>query len=60
MVTQALSKPLTLEEFLAWYPEDGRRYELIEGEIVEMRPVGQAVWQVWQDVRLATQRWWGR
>src|SRR5919199_3774379 len=41
MVTQALSKPLTFEEFLEWYPEDGRRYELIEGEIVEMRPVGQ-------------------
>jgi Uma2 family endonuclease len=40
-VTQALSKPLTFEEFLSWYPEDGRRYELIEGEIVEMRPVGQ-------------------
>jgi Uma2 family endonuclease len=40
-VTQALSKPLTFEEFLEWYPEDGRRYELIEGEIVEMRPVGQ-------------------
>ena len=40
-MTQALSKPLTCEEFLAWYPEDGRRYELIEGEIVEMRPVSQ-------------------
>ena len=40
-MTQALSKPLTFEEFLEWYPEDGRRYELIEGEIVEMRPVGQ-------------------
>jgi len=38
---QALPKFLTLEEFLEWYPEDGRRYELIEGEVVEMRPVGQ-------------------
>jgi Uma2 family endonuclease len=41
MMTQAFSKPLTFEEFLVWYPEDGRRYELIEGEIVAMRPVGQ-------------------
>ena len=40
-MTQALSKLLTFEEFLAWYPEDGRRYELLEGEIVDMRPVGQ-------------------
>ena len=40
-MAQALPKLLTFEEFLAWYPEDGRRYELIEGEIVEMRPVGQ-------------------
>ena len=38
---QALPKLMTFEEFLEWYPEDGRRYELIEGEIVEMRPVGQ-------------------
>lgn len=41
-MTQALSKPLTFEEFLEWYPEDGRRYELIEGEIVEMPPGGRA------------------
>jgi Uma2 family endonuclease len=40
-MAQALPKLLTFEEFLEWYPEDGRRYELIEGEIVEMRPVGQ-------------------
>ena len=40
-MAQALPKLLTFEEFLAWYPEDGIRYELIEGEIVEMRPVGQ-------------------
>ena len=38
---QSLSKPLTFGEFLEWYPEDGSRYELIEGEIVAMRPVGQ-------------------
>jgi Uma2 family endonuclease len=40
-MAQALPKLLTFEEFLEWYPEDGRRYELIEGEIVEIRPVGQ-------------------
>src|SRR5262245_7460500 len=40
-MAQALPKLLTFEEFLEWYPEDGRRYELIEGEIVEVRPVGQ-------------------
>ena len=40
-MTQALSNPLTFEAFLAWYPDDGGRYELIEGEIVAMRPVGQ-------------------
>ncbi len=33
-MTQALSKLLTFEEFLEWYPDDGRRYELIEGESV--------------------------
>jgi Uma2 family endonuclease len=40
-MAQVLPKLLSFEEFLKWYPEDGRRYELIEGEIVEMRPVGQ-------------------
>ena len=40
-MARVLPTLLTFEEFLAWYPEDGRRYELIEGEIVEMRPVGQ-------------------
>ena len=33
-------KPLNLEEFLEWYPEDGKRYELIEGVITEMLPTG--------------------
>ncbi|APB34515.1 Uncharacterized protein conserved in cyanobacteria [Gloeomargarita lithophora Alchichica-D10] len=27
-------------EFLAWYPANDRRYELINGEIIEMRPTG--------------------
>jgi Uma2 family endonuclease len=40
-MTQALPTLLSFEEFPQWYPKDNRRYELIEGEIVEMRPVGQ-------------------
>ncbi len=34
------TKSLSFEEFLEWYPEDNKRYELIEGEIVEMLPTG--------------------
>jgi Uma2 family endonuclease len=37
---QALPQPTVFEEFLAWYPEDGRRYELINGEVIEVRPRG--------------------
>jgi Uma2 family endonuclease len=37
---QALHRSMTFAEFLDWYPEDGRRYELIDGEVVEMRPRG--------------------
>lgn len=33
-------KPTSFEEFLESYPEEGRRYELIEGVIVEMLPTG--------------------
>ena len=33
-------KTLTFEQFLEWYPEDGR-YELIDGKIFEMQPTGQ-------------------
>jgi Uma2 family endonuclease len=40
-MTQALAKPLTFEALLEWYPEDGGRYELVEGEVVEMPPVGK-------------------
>ncbi|WP_283812977.1 Uma2 family endonuclease [Leptothermofonsia sichuanensis] len=29
---------MTFEEFLNWYPGDGRRYELISGEVVGVRP----------------------
>ncbi len=34
------TKPISFEEFLEWYPEDGKRYELIEGVIVKMLPTG--------------------
>ncbi|NJL09747.1 MAG: Uma2 family endonuclease [Calothrix sp. SM1_7_51] len=37
-MTQAAPKLLTCEEFLNWYPNDGRRYELHRGVIVEMPP----------------------
>ncbi|MGJ5675351.1 MAG: Uma2 family endonuclease [Nostochopsis sp.] len=42
-MTQALPKPITVEEFAAWYPENPqRRYELYNGVIVEMPlPVGE-------------------
>jgi Uma2 family endonuclease len=34
------TKPISFEEFLTQYPEDDKRYELIEGVIVEMLPTG--------------------
>ena len=34
------TKPISFEEFLFQYPEDDKRYELIEGVIVEMLPTG--------------------
>ncbi len=37
---QAIPKLLTFEEFLEWYPEDGR-YELIDGQVIEMQPTGK-------------------
>jgi hypothetical protein len=37
---QTLQKRLTTEEFRAWYPSNGKRYELIQGEIREVRPNG--------------------
>jgi Uma2 family endonuclease len=33
-------QPMSFEAFLEWYPEDGKRYELIEGVIFEMLPTG--------------------
>ncbi|MBD2434989.1 MULTISPECIES: Uma2 family endonuclease [Fischerella] len=42
-MTQALSKIVTFDEFIVWYPENsGVRYELHNGEIVEMaQPTGK-------------------
>lgn len=37
-MTQTLTKPVTYEEFIEWYPNDGKRYELHSGIIVEMAP----------------------
>ena len=35
-----VSSPMSFETFLEWYPENGRRYELIEGVVVEVLPTG--------------------
>jgi Uma2 family endonuclease len=35
-----LRRSMTFEEFLEGYPEDGQRYELIDGEVIEVRPTG--------------------
>jgi len=41
-MTQALPKLLSFEEYLEQYPEDGGRYELIDGRMVEeVRPIGE-------------------
>lgn len=37
---QAVPELMTFEQFLDWYPEDGRQFELIEGIPVEMNPTG--------------------
>lgn len=37
---QVVTKRLTFEEFLEWYPDGKGRYELHEGIIVEMNPTG--------------------
>ncbi len=39
-MVQAISRPITFDEYLAQYPENGKRYELIDGEVIEVRPVG--------------------
>ena len=40
MVQAQISSPMSFGDFLAWYPDDGRRYELIDGAVVEMLPTG--------------------
>jgi Uma2 family endonuclease len=35
---QALQRVMTFEEFLDWYPEDGNCYELMDGEVISVRP----------------------
>jgi Uma2 family endonuclease len=37
-MTQALPKLLSFNEFIEWYPNDSKRYELHKGVIVEMPP----------------------
>lgn len=37
-MTQTLPLPVTFEEFIEWYPNDGVRYELHNGVIIEMAP----------------------
>ncbi|OKH41137.1 hypothetical protein NIES2101_34755 [Calothrix sp. HK-06] len=37
-MAQTLIKPVTYEEFIEWYPNDGKRYELHDGVTIEMAP----------------------
>jgi len=37
-MTQTLPLPVTFEEFIEWYPNDGVRYELHNGVMIEMAP----------------------
>ena len=39
-MVQAAPSRLTFDDFLALYPEDGDRYELRNGAIYPMRPIG--------------------
>ncbi len=38
IMVQALPQLISFEAFLDWYPEDGKRYELHDGLVVEMPP----------------------
>lgn len=38
-MVQAIPQLMTFDEFMAWYPEDGR-YELINGRVYEVKPTG--------------------
>jgi Uma2 family endonuclease len=37
-MTQTLPKFVTFDEFIAWYPNNGKRYELHNGAIIEIPP----------------------
>lgn len=37
---KAQANPMSFEAFLEWYPENGKRYELVEGVIIEVLPTG--------------------
>lgn len=37
---QAVQARMSFEEFIEWYPEDGKRYELYRGVVREMMPIG--------------------
>jgi Uma2 family endonuclease len=37
-MTQALPKLITFDEFIEWYPNNGKHYELHKGVIIEMPP----------------------
>lgn len=39
-MVQAIPKPLTFEDYLEQYPDNGGIYELINGEMVEVNPTG--------------------
>lgn len=39
-MVQATASPLTFDEFIERYPNDGGRYELRYGVVLEMRPIG--------------------
>ncbi|MDJ0728822.1 MAG: Uma2 family endonuclease [Crocosphaera sp.] len=40
--TQTIPRPLSFDDYINDYPEDGKQYQLIEGKLVEMmRPIGK-------------------
>lgn len=39
-MVQALPQPLSFEDFLDWYPDGQKRYELIDGIAFDMTPTG--------------------
>lgn len=40
-MVQAQLKPLSFDDYLTSYPEDGGIYELINGELIEVNPTGE-------------------